>query len=257
MTVCGASSASTRRCEACWPTGVSMPGPSAWCWPWSPTGPWRPRRSVRVRPRGAQLAPYPRPLRLGQMMHHVALLVNTTPGDHRLVAEHVAHRGGQRLAAVEHEEGSLGRVQAAVAQASDEVAHHRLVLGRALHHPKRHLRPVRGDAERADHGVTSEVEPVDEADQPALIVEWPGPELGQPLGGGGDEPASHGGLRRARRRRLDRLADRFEGPFVAAAGQASKHRGDHVVGDQVDRRERVVGLQMHLSLPALRVRRPR
>jgi hypothetical protein len=37
--------------------------------------------------------------------------------------------------------------------------------------------------------VTSEVEPVDEADQPALIIQRPGPELGQPLGGGGDEPS--------------------------------------------------------------------
>jgi hypothetical protein len=44
-------------------------------------------------------------------------------------------------------------------------------------------------AQRADHRVTSEVEPVDEHDQPALIVQGPGTELGEPLRRRGDEPA--------------------------------------------------------------------
>jgi hypothetical protein len=42
--------------------------------------------------------------------------------------------------------------------------------------------------------VTCEVEPVDEHDQPALIVEGPAAELGQPLGGGVDEAAGHRAL---------------------------------------------------------------
>jgi hypothetical protein len=76
---------------------------------------------------------------------------------------YVAHRGGQHLAAVEHEQHTLAGVKAAVAQAGDEVAHHRLVLCRALDHAEGHLGPIGGDTEGADHGVAGEVEPVDEA----------------------------------------------------------------------------------------------
>jgi hypothetical protein len=99
--------------------------------------------------------------------------------------------------------------------------------------------------------VTSEVEPVDEADQPALIIEGPGPELGEALRGGGHEPAAHRRLRRRRRGGLGRVADGLQGAPVAAARQARQHRGDHVVGQQVHRRERVVGLQAHLTIDAV------
>jgi hypothetical protein len=159
----------------------------------------------------------------------------------------------QCLAAVEDEQDPLRRVQAPVAQPGDQAPHDRGVLGGALHDAERHLGPIRGDAEGADHGVTGEVEPVHEADQPPLVVQRPGTELGQPRGGRGDEPTGHRRLRGPRRGCLDRLADRLERPFVAAAGQAGQHRRDHVVGQQVDRRERVVGLQAHLPLHAVAV----
>jgi hypothetical protein len=59
---------------------------------------------------------------------------------------------GQRLAGVEHEQHTLAGVKAAVAEVGDEVAHHRLVLGRALDHAERHLGPIGDDPEGADHG---------------------------------------------------------------------------------------------------------
>ena len=122
--------------------------------------------------------------------------------------------------------------------------------GGALHHRERHLGALRGHPEGADHRVTSEVEAVTERDQPALIIQRPGPELRQPLGGGGDEPARHRRLRGPRRCRLDARTDGFQGPLIAPARQPGQHRGDHVVGQQIHRRERVVGLQMHLLVDA-------
>ena len=51
----------------------------------------------------------------------------------------------------------------------------------------RDLRAAGGDTEGADHGVACEVEAVDEADEPPLLVEWPGPELSEALTGESDE----------------------------------------------------------------------
>jgi hypothetical protein len=68
------------------------------------------------------------------MVHHVALLVRSTPSDHGEVAEHVAYRLGQRLATVEDEQDALGSVQAAVAQRDDQAAHDRRVLRGTLDH---------------------------------------------------------------------------------------------------------------------------
>ena len=98
----------------------------------------------------------------------MTFLVQPAAGDHSLGSEHVSHGLRERLAAVEHEQDALADVEAAVAQVRDQAAHHGRVLGRSLDHPERHLRPVGGDAERADHGVAGEVEPVDEHDQPPL-----------------------------------------------------------------------------------------
>jgi hypothetical protein len=60
-------------------------------------------------------------------------------------------------------------------------------------------------------------------DQPALVIQRPGTELGEPLGGSGDEPAAHRALRGPRRRGLDGLADRFERPLLAAPGPPRQH----------------------------------
>jgi hypothetical protein len=68
-----------------------------------------------------------------------------------------------------------------------------------------------------------EIETSDEADQPPLILQRAGAEIGQALGGGGDEPAAHRRLRRSQGGLLDLLADRFEGRLVTAVGQAGQH----------------------------------
>jgi hypothetical protein len=120
------------------------------------------------------------------MVEQVALLVQPTPRDHGLVAEHLPGRLGERLAAVEQEQHARRGVAAPVAQIRDQAARDRRVLGRPFDQPERHLRPVGGHAERADPGVAGEVEPVEEHAQPALALERTGTKRGQPLGGRGE-----------------------------------------------------------------------
>jgi hypothetical protein len=71
---------------------------------------------VGLRPRASQLAAHPGPLGFGQMVEHILGLMNSTPGDHGVVAEHVAHGAGEGLAAIEDEQHALAGVQAAVSQ---------------------------------------------------------------------------------------------------------------------------------------------
>jgi hypothetical protein len=59
--------------------------------------------------------------------------------------------------------------------------------------------------------------------------------------------------REIRRRLLNSLADRFPRPLVAATGQSGEHRGDRVIGEQVDRGEGVMRLQAHIVLEAIGV----
>jgi hypothetical protein len=72
--------------------------------------------------------------------------------DHRVV-EHVGHRAAQRLGAVDHHQDRPGHLKAAVAQASQQVTHHRGVLGGALGQGERDLGAVDGDAEGDHAGV--------------------------------------------------------------------------------------------------------
>ena len=59
------------------------------------------------------------------------------------------------------------------AQGGGEASYDGGVLGGALDDAEGYLGPIYGDAERAHHGVSGEVEPVDEADQSLLVIQGP------------------------------------------------------------------------------------
>ena len=70
----------------------------------------------------------------------------------RVLAEHVADRLAQRLAAVDHEQDRLLGVQAAVDEIGEQHRDQRGVLGRAFPQPERNLHALRADPERDDMG---------------------------------------------------------------------------------------------------------
>ncbi len=90
--------------------------------------------------------------------------------------------------------------------------------------------------------------PVDKDDQPASVIERPGPELGQTLGGGGHEPPRDARLGSPRGELLDLFTHRLEPALIAPGRETGQHRGDHVAGEQIYRREGVIGLQVHLGV---------
>jgi hypothetical protein len=163
------------------------------------------------------------------------------PLDQGLAAEHVADRGGQGLAAVQDKQHAPLGVQAAVTQPGHQPGADRGVLGRALNNTEGNLGAVGGDTERADQQVLTHREAVEEDDQPAVPTERAAQERSEPLGGRGHEAARDRRVRGARRGLLDAGADRLEPDRVATGGQPAEHSGDHAVGEQIRRGERLIG----------------
>ena len=183
----------------------------------------------------------------------MTFLVQPAAGDHGLLAEHLPGRLGERLAAVEHEQHALGGVEAAVAQVV--------------------IRPRATEAFSVDPSTTPSGTFVPSAVTPsAPTMVWPAKSnpstntISQRSSSSGRarNSASRSAVAAMKRRltelcdvpdaaSLDLLADRLERLPVAAARQASEHRGDHLLGQQIDRRERVVALQPNLALGAILV----
>jgi len=84
------------------------------------------------RPGVAQSAFDRRPVALGQVLQDVALLVADAALHRRAFAEHVPDRLPQCFRAVDHEQHSLLRVEAALDQIRQQRGCHGRVLGRAL-----------------------------------------------------------------------------------------------------------------------------
>jgi hypothetical protein len=93
---------------------------------------------VLLRPRSAQPLLHLRPLTLGQVVEHVALLVPHEPLD-GAVAEDGADRLAQRLGAVDDEQDALLGIEAALDQVGEQRGRDGGVLGRAFPEPKRAL----------------------------------------------------------------------------------------------------------------------
>jgi hypothetical protein len=105
---------------------------------------------VLARPGSAQPTLYLRPVALGEVVEHVALLVADAALHRRVHAEHVADRLAQRLGAVEHAQHALLCVEAAVDEVGKQRRRDGGVLGRALPQPERDLHAVTGDPEADD-----------------------------------------------------------------------------------------------------------
>jgi hypothetical protein len=99
------------------------------------------------RPCRAQPALDRGPVALGQVLQHISFLVAKAPM-HRHIAEHLAHRGPQRLAAVEHHEHALLDVHAAIDEVGQQRDGDRLVLGRAVPQAQCDLDRVGRDPQR-------------------------------------------------------------------------------------------------------------
>jgi hypothetical protein len=95
--------------------------------------------------------------------------------------------------------------------------------------------------------VLAEVKAVQEHDQPALLVQRAGQQLGEPLGGGGHEPARDRRLRCPGLGLLDAGADGLQASAVPAGRQPRQHPGDDALGEQVGGGEGGIGLQGQLA----------
>jgi hypothetical protein len=81
---------------------------------------------------GAHLLPDPGGEVIGQVVLDIADLVKLAPTDHRVV-EHCLHRGGERLAPVDHDQDRAGHVQAPVPQPGAHREGQQALLGGLRH----------------------------------------------------------------------------------------------------------------------------
>ncbi len=146
---------------------------------------------IGVGPGGPELGTHPGVLGVGEVTHHISLLVQSASLDHRLGAEHRRDPSGERLGAVNNEQHATRHVEAPVLKIRQQASHQGLVLGGALHHRQRHLDALCGHPQRSDQEMIRKGEPVDEHDQPPLLVQPACHQGGELLGGGGNEPARH------------------------------------------------------------------
>jgi len=144
---------------------------------------------IGLRPGRPQPAQHERPLRLGQVVGHVALLVPSAALHRGAIAEDPADGGAQRLATVDDEEDARRRVEAALAQVGDEARDDGRVLGRALGDSEGDLGPVGRHPERAHEQVVAHPEAVEIDDQEALLAQGTRQQLGEAPGGGRHEAA--------------------------------------------------------------------
>lgn len=79
----------------------------------------------------------------------------------RVLAEHVADRPTQRLAAVYHKQDRLLGIQATVDQVGQQRPGERGVLGRPLPQPERDLDALGRDPERDDVAAVGDLDPVE------------------------------------------------------------------------------------------------
>ena len=126
---------------------------------------------VVERPRGPQPAAHERPVALGQVAEHVALLVADAALHRRVDAEHVADGLAQRLGAVDDDQHALLDIQAALDEVGQQRGRDGGVLGRPVPQPERVLDAVGVDPERDDAAAALELDPVEHQHRQAQVVE--------------------------------------------------------------------------------------
>src|SRR5581483_3475968 len=199
-------------------------------------------------PRPAQPLLHGRPVALGEVVEHVALLVADT-ALHRYGAEHLVDRLPQRLGAVDHAQHALAEVKAA----GDEVREQRLgdgrVLGRAVPQPERQLDAVGRDPERDHAAAALQLDPVQHQHRQPDVVEAATHQAEQVLARARDKLARDGRARRRPRLRLDLDADRLACALETTSGNAGEQLLEHVPSERVAVGEVLVGAQRDLAAP--------
>src|SRR5450755_54046 len=197
---------------------------------------------VAQRPRAADPDEDLRPVALGQQVTDIPLLVAMTPMHERVLAEHVPDRLAQRLAAVDHEQDRLLRVEAAVDEVGEQHGHQRRVLRRAFPQPERDLHALSADPERDDVRALSDLEPVEHHHRQARVIQPAAHQLTERGAGALDEQLRHRRLRRRARFLLDALADRLADHLVLAGRDAGEHPVHHRPRERVTISEVLVAL---------------
>ena len=108
---------------------------------------------------------------LGQQIADVALLVALAAMHERVLAEDVADRLAQRLAAVDDEQDRLLGVQAAVDEIGQQRPRERGVLGAAFPEPERDLDAFGADPERDDVRALGDLEAVEHHHRQAHVIQ--------------------------------------------------------------------------------------
>jgi hypothetical protein len=107
---------------------------------------------------------------LGQQIADILLLVAMAAMHQRVLAEDVADRPAQRLAAVDDEHDRLPGIEAAVDQIGQQRPCERRVLGRAFPEPERDLHALRRDPERDDVRALGDLQAVEHHHRQAHVV---------------------------------------------------------------------------------------
>src|SRR5262249_31275970 len=167
----------------------------------------------------------PRSIAIAQVLKDVAGLVDLAALDHRRLTEDGADRFPQRLRAVEDDEQTPVRTQAAALQIREQILTDARVLRGAVPHAERVFLAIRGDPERHDETVLTDVHAVDdEADQVERLKRrrLPRRQLRRRLG---DEAATDRALARAAAPHRGRYG--LQAARVTPRGDADEHLLDH------------------------------
>src|SRR6185295_11186906 len=164
---------------------------------------------------------HPRVLTFGQMIEHVAQLVDLAALDQGPTAENLPNRGADALATVDHEQTDPLHRQASLHQVAQQGPAHLFALTAAFHHSQHSLRPVRLDPHRYQHHMVAEDRAVDHQHRKVLAFQ----RLGEPavdlLARPGDEPPRHRGP--THRARAPLLGQLLQAPPVLARRYPHDH----------------------------------
>jgi hypothetical protein len=172
----------------------------------------------------------------------MTFLVAVAAMHQRVLAEDIADRAPQRLAAVDDEQDRLLGIETAIDEVGEQRPRERRVLRRAFPEPERDLHAVGADPERDDVGALGDLQAVEHHHRQAHVVEPAAHQLAERSGGALDEHLRHRRLRCRRSRLLDLAADGLADPRELARRDAREHPVYHPPGQRVAIGEVLVAL---------------
>ena len=93
---------------------------------------------------------------IGQMIEHIAPLMNLTALDRCRLASVFEYRCTERLAAIQKIQSWLSEIQPAIGQVALQLAHHRCILGGALPDTQDRFAPILADSQCGYHLLAGE-----------------------------------------------------------------------------------------------------